>query len=336
MHRHQNHHPLLLRCDVRAKLLAMNARSEQVLDLVASEHIRTAKPVASAQIAGRLQVSSATVRNEFSALEEAGYLVQPHTSAGRIPTERGYRRYARKLIPPKRLSKPQQQFLLQSFRGVYGDDLLNQIARTTAELVGYTVVISLPPENTLRLLELHFSVISLRRVLAVAILEHGLVRQFALELTPLPAEADLEDVSLNLRRLQPPLCEVPEVLLELAKNSSSAQLYASLAASWPQLMAPRVLSQGLKNMLREPEAADPSFMAALLEAVEAPAAKATGKATDDVRSEPLSLNTGNALAMIAASLPLGSTPATLYVLGPLRMRYAESLMVASGVRWSLS
>ena len=81
----------------------MNERTAYILDLVTAHYITSAKPVASAPIAKQLGVSSATVRSEFAALEEAGYLAQPHTSAGRVPTAESYRRYARKFIPPKRL-----------------------------------------------------------------------------------------------------------------------------------------------------------------------------------------------------------------------------------------
>src|SRR3954463_6623862 len=71
----------------------LDERKAAILKAVVEEHIHTAKPVGSQTIArsGGLQVSSATVRNDMTVLEREGYLVQPHTSAGRIPTDRGYR-----------------------------------------------------------------------------------------------------------------------------------------------------------------------------------------------------------------------------------------------------
>ena len=71
--------------------------------MVTESYIDTAHPVASSWIADRLDLSSATVRNEFGALEEAGYLQQPYTSAGRMPTATGFRMYALSCLPPKRL-----------------------------------------------------------------------------------------------------------------------------------------------------------------------------------------------------------------------------------------
>ena len=78
-------------------------RQTRVLHLVAETYIDTAKPVPSSHVARHLACSSATVRNEFAALEEQGLLMQPHTSAGRIPTPLGFGRYARDLLPPRPL-----------------------------------------------------------------------------------------------------------------------------------------------------------------------------------------------------------------------------------------
>ena len=91
------------------------------MELVTEGYIRSARPVASKFIAERLKVSSATVRNDFSALEEEGYLHQPHTSAGRVPTARAYESYARKFIPPGRLSKQQRQLLTAYLHGSHGE-----------------------------------------------------------------------------------------------------------------------------------------------------------------------------------------------------------------------
>lgn len=73
--------------------MRLDTRKEQLLSAVVREHARTAQPVASDNLKGEIGVSSATVRAEMSALEKAGYLRQPHTSAGRVPTEQGYRYY---------------------------------------------------------------------------------------------------------------------------------------------------------------------------------------------------------------------------------------------------
>lgn len=148
----------------------MNDRRSQILDLVAETYIRSAHPVASLHIAEQLNVSSATVRNDFSALEDEGYLQQPHTSAGRIPTTLGYKQYAHKFIPPEHLSKLQQRLLIERFKYLHGDELVQQIASVTSDLSGYAVVVTLSEDTSLCALEIHLSVLSATRVLAVVIL----------------------------------------------------------------------------------------------------------------------------------------------------------------------
>ena len=300
----------------------MNARTEQILEKVAERHIVSAKPVSSSVVAEQLRVSSATVRNEFSLLEAAGYLLQPHTSAGRIPSRRGYRRYARKFLPPRTLPDAQRALLAESLQGAHGEGLLERVALVTAELSGYTVVVTLPVDDDLNLLEVHLSVLSSRRTLAVVVLENGLVRQLALELSPAPSDADLLEVETSLRRLTLPFREVPQALLDIATRAETGvTTYLALAEAWPQLRAPRVFSGGLKYLFSEPEAADPSFVKRVLERIETPAAAA----------EALALAFDESLALISAQLELGNSRAGLLLLGPHRMRYPETLMIARGV-----
>jgi transcriptional regulator of heat shock response len=85
------------------------ARKAEVLRAVVHDYIRTGEPVGSGTVAPGVGVSPATVRTEMAALEELGYLVQPHTSAGRVPTDLGYRFYVDHLPPRRWLSSPQRQ-----------------------------------------------------------------------------------------------------------------------------------------------------------------------------------------------------------------------------------
>src|SRR3979409_486105 len=89
----------------------LDDRKAAILRMVVEEYIETAQPVGSATVARlpELAVSSATVRNEMGILEREGYLVQPHTSAGRIPTERGYRFFVDSLTKPGPLGPIQNQ-----------------------------------------------------------------------------------------------------------------------------------------------------------------------------------------------------------------------------------
>ncbi|MBU1119457.1 HTH domain-containing protein [Patescibacteria group bacterium] len=111
----------------------MTTRQETILHYIIEYYVKTALPVGSKMLAEKLDCSPATVRNEMSALEKEGYIYQPHTSAGRVPTDKGYRYYVNLLMEGKSLSK-EDQVKLQS-------DLLKlqaqykRLARVTAKLL---------------------------------------------------------------------------------------------------------------------------------------------------------------------------------------------------------
>ncbi len=304
----------------------MNERTARILDLVTAHYITSAKPVASAPIAKQLGVSSATVRSEFAALEEAGYLVQPHTSAGRVPTAESYRRYARKFMPPERLPKLQRDLLKMRLKGAHGDTLLQRVASVTAELSGYAVVVSLPADDDLHTLEIHLSALSSTRLLAVVVLENGLIRQLILDLAPTPNGDALREAESSLRSLDVPVQEVPVALADIAGRAEEevARTFRALADAWPTMNPPRLFSQGLKNLLMEPESTDPEFVRVVVERVEQPNNEV------DI-DEALRLVLEETVALVSARLELGSSRAGLMLLGPLRMRYPETLAIAQGV-----
>ena len=128
----------------------LDERKAAILSAVVREYIETAQPVGSGKIASApgVDVSSATVRNEMAALEDAGYLVQPHTSAGRIPTDKGYRFFVDALRDAQNeLATADPRTLRDFFAGTHGQlesmmqrtsDLLTSMTDWTAVVVGPT------------------------------------------------------------------------------------------------------------------------------------------------------------------------------------------------------
>lgn len=123
----------------------MEHRQEQLLKLVIENYIKTAEPIGSKFLAdlGALEVSGATIRNELSDLEKAGYLTHPHTSAGRIPTERGYKYYVEHLLDEARVAKNFQDHV----EGVKGasqevEAFLKELAKQSATFTQNAVIIA--------------------------------------------------------------------------------------------------------------------------------------------------------------------------------------------------
>lgn len=297
--------------------------------MVAESYINSAHPVPSSQIAQRLKVSSATVRNEFTALEEEGYLQQPHTSSGRIPTPLGFRVYTRALLPPDGLGPDEHSLVRQRLGGKHGDNLLESVAALAADLSGYAVVVCLPSDDSLHPLEIHLSAVSSRRVLAVVILENGLVRQLMVDLDPAPDDEVLTGAESSLRQLAVPLAEMPRAIADIAGREAHdlSRTLLALADAWPAMYPPRLFSGGLKQLLREPESRDPEFLRLVVEQVETP--------PEDELGDELELLLDEATARIRTRLDLGKAYASLMVVGPARMRYREALNVAHGIAGTL-
>jgi len=113
----------------------LTERQKKILSVVVKEYTQTAVPVGSKVLAGKykFELSSATIRAEMNELEEAGYLHQPHISAGRIPTDKGYRYFVEKIMPDKELSKQEQKKLQAELLKMQAKN--TRLTRTTAKLL---------------------------------------------------------------------------------------------------------------------------------------------------------------------------------------------------------
>jgi len=312
----------------------MQERLERILHLVAEAYVRTARPVSSATVAAQLDVSSATVRNAFASLEEAGLLQQPHASAGRIPTSSGFEHYARDLIPPAPLAPALLEALRRRFAGSHGDGLLQQLAQAAAELSGYAVVVTLPADDRLHALEIHLTPIHARALMAVVVLENGLVRQVRVDLDPHPDDEVLDDAERQLRQLTLPVAAIPAALTALARGAEPelARTLQAIRAAWPAVTPARTVTAGLAGVLQEPEAHDPAFVRLLVERVERPAAGPVRDPAEPPEGpDGLELAWDEALALVSTHWRSGAAAGELTLIGPARLRYRPALQVVSGV-----
>ncbi len=127
-------------------------RQTQLLTAILREYVETAEPVSSGFLAKHAdeQVSPATIRNELAALEDAGYLTQPHTSAGRIPTEKAWRWYVQNLMQTEAVAKGTRenvQEVIRTYRHTHAE-MLRRLAKKLAALAGETVVLAPAPNET--------------------------------------------------------------------------------------------------------------------------------------------------------------------------------------------
>src|ERR1700689_105220 len=170
----------------------LDPRKAALLNAVVSEYIEAAEPVGSAHITGTpgVEVSSATVRSDMAALERDGYLTQPHTSARRIPTDKGYRFFVDTLGTPGSLGPVQRQEVRRFFAHVHGavEDLLGHTSGLLANLTDYAAVVVGPTHDSATIRSVQLVDLGPHLALLVVVLSDGAVEKRAIELSELSAD----------------------------------------------------------------------------------------------------------------------------------------------------
>jgi len=163
----------------------LDDRKATVLRAVVTEYIETAQPVGSSHVAQapEVNVSSATVRNDMAALEAEGYLAQPHTSAGRVPTEKGYRFFVDQLGGPGRLGVNESQQVRSFFSRTHGEleEMLSDTTRLLSQLTRYAAVVVGPPHEVATIKSVQLVSLAPRVVLAVLVLSNGAIEKHTVD-----------------------------------------------------------------------------------------------------------------------------------------------------------
>ncbi|HYZ35257.1 MAG TPA: heat-inducible transcriptional repressor HrcA [Pseudonocardiaceae bacterium] len=180
----------------------MNAdeRRFAVLRAIVTDYVATHEPVASRSLVERHQfgVSSATIRNDMVALEEDGYITQPHTSAGRVPTDKGYRLFVDRLSEVKPLSVAERRAVQSFLQGAVDlDDVLRRSVRLLAQLTRHVAVIQYPTLSRSTVRHLEVLAVTPARLMLVLITDSGRVDQRLLDL----GDVITEDQVARLRSL---------------------------------------------------------------------------------------------------------------------------------------
>jgi heat-inducible transcriptional repressor len=179
----------------------LDERKASILRAVVEEYIQTAQPVGSGHIAAApgVQVSSATVRNEMAALESEGFLAQPHTSAGRIPTEKGYRYFVDALNQPS-LDRTAAQQVRAFFDQAHGEieQMLADTTRLLTGLTDYAAVVVAPAHEGAAVRSVQLVSLAPTVVLFVAVLGNGAIEKRTIELGAEVDEAVLASATAAL------------------------------------------------------------------------------------------------------------------------------------------
>ena len=166
--------------------MAISERKEKILQAGVDSYIVSCEPISSSAIRESYlpDLSSATIRNELATLEEMGYLEQPHTSAGRVPTAQAYRLYVDKLMPKRKLSKAELNIVKQYFNEKITeiDDILKNTAKVISEITNLTSVALIPNVKNARIEDIKIVKLSENTALVIIVTDLGVLRDGMVEL----------------------------------------------------------------------------------------------------------------------------------------------------------
>ena len=157
----------------------LDNRKKRILQAIIEEYIDTAEPVSSGNLVKELNCSSATIRNEMAELEKIGYIEKPYTSAGRIPSQKGYRYYIDELLRDDKLTKKEMQYIKTKLETTVNElEDLTKIATTTlSELTHYTTIAIGPKIENHTILDVKFVLLGSRVMMAIILTDSGIIRE---------------------------------------------------------------------------------------------------------------------------------------------------------------
>ena len=157
----------------------LDDRKKKILQAIVEEYIEKAEPVSSGSLVKALNCSSATIRNEMAELEQAGYLDKPHTSAGRIPSQQGYRYYIDELLTEDKLTKREIEYIKSKLETKVNElEDLTKIATTTlSELTHYTTIAVGPNIEEHTIMDIKFVLLGSNVMMAIILTESGIIRE---------------------------------------------------------------------------------------------------------------------------------------------------------------
>jgi heat-inducible transcriptional repressor len=323
----------------------LDDRKLAVLRAIVQDYVSTEEPVGSKSLVDRhnLGVSPATIRNDMAALEEEGYIAQPHTSAGRIPTDKGYRLYVDRLAGVRPLTQAERraigQFLAEA---VNLDDVVDRTVRLLAQLTRQVAVVQYPSLSGAAVRHLELLSIAPGRVMIVLITDTGRVEQRVVDVPVLSSDDVVADLRARLnaamegKRLPDADAAVVALHTQLGppQRQTDGQAVAGLVRALREMIddsrEQRVVLAGAANLTRSGHDFTDS-LPQVLEALEEQVVlmrllgeTATAEVTVRIGAETAVAGlTGTSI--VASGYGRGETTARLGVIGPTRMDYPGTM-----------
>jgi heat-inducible transcriptional repressor len=337
------------------RMNTLNDREKTILHNIVHSYIQTAIPVGSRYISKRhdIGLSAATIRNVMSDLESLGYLGHPHTSAGRIPTDKGYRFYVNELMEIDQLSEIEQSSIQSQLHGNIETDEILKIASKILGTISHQLSVVTAPQMTSGIFEkLELMQISSTRLLVIISIGSGLVKTIMMEIHSEIARTKLEGVAglLNERLSGLTLKEIRDTFAERVKEyqheeSGLIRLFIeSVDKLFDENRRDKIHIGGTTNILSQPEFDNAKNFKSVIELMENEDIIIHVLESGDTKSGAANVTIGEEtkiehlkdFSVVTKTYNVGDISGTIGVLGPKRMEYSKMIPLVDFVATTIS
>ena len=324
-----------------AESIPLDPRKQKILKAVVSDYTITGVPVGSQVLASKysLSLSSATIRNELADLVLSGYLLQPHTSAGRIPTDRGYRYFVDFLMETETAPAGVRRAVRSGFddAGPELEAVLERAAMVLAQITENVSLVTAPEASEARLKHIDLVSLEPQSVLIILVLEGNLLKQQVVNLDRPTSQEDLSRMAAMLNRkvrghtAQELSARLTELAADRGEQRRILERILESIKSHPSQRQTVVLHDGVRNLLRQPEFTQAGRPEELLELIEqgAQLAGILQQVPFEKEVEVIIGRENTSSELRECSLVLTTyrvadrLRGTIGVIGPTRMRYGQ-------------
>jgi heat-inducible transcriptional repressor len=336
----------------------LNEREKNILRSIVQQFILTASPVGSRNITKKyhMGISPATVRNIMSDLEDSGFINHPHTSAGRVPTDKGYRYYVDSLMALKRLKSSEKGLIEKSLtkESLDSEELFRVASALLSTITNQLACVTYPDIDSGIFEKLQIVSLTSTRLMIVISIKSGLVRTITLEITSDIKESHLESVQnlLNERLAGLRLSDIRKTLRDRLKDAEELQkpIIRLFIDSVDKVFkdgrkTDNLILMGARNVIKQPEFENPENFEGIIELMENKdiiihIMEKSGQIDSDdvyisIGSENEDIKMKN-YSFISKEYEFGDTVGSLGIVGPKRMEYSKVVTIVDYIAKLLS